>query len=136
MLFVRRIPHAKTQRRKDAKTISCRLFITQVPKMSPDPPDNCDCDRDSNNEVEAMKPGLEQRVLVPLLTQLLPDVRQAKTPRQRSGKSVDDELFQIHPRHSCGKRDEGANCRQQTANENDGLAITRKPAIGKIEVVM
>ena|SRR2546430_17603885 len=86
-LFGRWIPHAKAQKRT-----LCRLFITQVSKMAPDPPDNGDCDHDSDDEVETMKPRLEQRVLVPLLAQLLSGVRQAKTPRERSRESVDDEL--------------------------------------------
>src|SRR5207302_4878295 len=122
-------------RRKDAKQTSCRLFITQVSKMAPDPPDNRDCDHDSDDEVETVKPRLKQRVLVPLLAQLLPGVRQPKTPWERAREGVNDELFQIHPRYARGKRDEGANGRQQAANENDGLAVTGKPAIGKIEVV-
>src|SRR5229473_6129667 len=99
-------------------------------EVSPDPPRDQNHERDSNHEVESVKQGLEHRILVPLLTQLLTDVSEAETPGQRSGKRVDDELLQIHPRDAGWERYEGPNDRKQAARENDDFAKAREPTIG------
>src|SRR5712692_158184 len=101
-----------------------------MPQVTPDPPRDQYHERDSNHEIESMKESLEHRILVPLLAQLLTNVSEAKTPRQRSGKCVDDELFQVHPRDAGRERDECANDRKQAAGEDNDFAEAGKPTIG------
>src|SRR5258707_8746840 len=98
-------------------------------QVSPDPPRNHDHQRDSNHEIESVKKSLKHRILVPLFAQPLTNVSEAETPRQRSGKGVDNELVQIHPRDAGRERDECANDRKQTAGENNGFPKTSEPAI-------
>ena len=50
--------------------------------VSPNPPTHCEDSEDTDDKVESMKPRLERVVLVPLLTQLLADVRESQTPWQ------------------------------------------------------
>jgi hypothetical protein len=78
---------------------------------------------DSNHEVEAMKPGLQRVVLVPLLAELLANVGQSQTPRQRTGKRINHKPLEIHARHAGGKRYEGADGRQETADKDDDFAV-------------
>src|SRR2546425_12651143 len=104
--------------------------------MPPHPPNNCEHDQDSDHEIELMKKCLEARIFVPALTKLLTDIRQAKAPRQRPGECVDDEFLQVHARDAGGKRDEGANRRQEATDEDDDLAKPIEPAIGEIQIVM
>ena len=49
--------------------------------VAPDPPDDEERAGDADEEVEAVKPGFECVVFVPLLAQFLAHVRQTKTPR-------------------------------------------------------
>jgi hypothetical protein len=50
--------------------------------VTPDPPGDCKYEHDSYYKIEAMEPGLESIVLVPLLAQLLANVRETETPWQ------------------------------------------------------
>src|SRR5712692_8660860 len=113
-----------------------RVVRFEVSQVSPDPPRNQDYERDSNHEIEPVKQSLERRILVPTLAQLLTNVSEAETPWQRSGKRIDDELLQIHPRDTGRKRDECANDGQQTAGKDNDFAKAREPAIGKIQIVV
>src|SRR5258705_10377303 len=104
-------------------------------QVTPDPPRHQKDERDSNHEIKPVEKGLEHRILVPLFAKLLTDVSEAETPRQRSRKSIDDELLQIHPRNSGGERYERANDRKQTAGENDGFPKAREPTIGQVQIM-
>src|SRR5881398_1113512 len=104
-------------------------------QVAPDPPRTQDHERDSNHEIESVKESLEHRILVPFFAQLLTNISEAKTPRQRSRKGVNDKLFQIHPRDAGRERYERANGRKQAAGENDGFPKTSEPAIGYIQIV-
>ncbi len=112
------------------------LSISQLPDVSPDPPGNRQNADDADYEVKAMKQGPERFVFVPLFAELLAHIGQTQAPWQRPGKRVQDKARPIHPRDARGKCNESADDGQQAAGENDQLAVTSKPTISKIEIVM
>lgn len=100
--------------------------------VSPNPPSDGEDAEDADDEVEAMKPCLESIVLVPLLAEQLSDVSQADAPRQRARESVDHKAREVHARNARRKGYEGANRREQAADEDDDFAVTREPAIREV----
>src|SRR5438552_13786428 len=104
-------------------------------QVTPDPPRNHDHKRDSNHEIESVKESLKHRILVPFLAQLLTNIGEAETPRQRSGKRVDDVLFQIHPRDAGRERYKRANDWKQAAGEHNSFPKTSEPVIGQIQIM-
>src|SRR2546423_4398426 len=65
------------------------LLRARVLEVTPDPPGRAREDDDADEEVEAVEPGLERLVLVPLLAEHLADVGEAEAPRQRAEEGVD-----------------------------------------------
>src|ERR1044072_1912544 len=110
--------------------------FTRMPHMPPDPPNNGHHQQDADYEIKSMEQGLKPRILVPALAQLLAHIGQAKAPRKRSRKRVDNKFLQIHAGDAGGERDESANSRKQTAHKNESLAESREPPIGKIQIMM
>lgn len=117
------------------KMLTVSFVFAQVSYVTPDPPASQQHADDGNHEVETMKPRFERVVLVPLLTEYLAHIRETKAPRKGSGKRINNEALQVHPRDAGGKSDEGADGGKQTADKNDNLAVVSKPAIGHVEVV-
>src|SRR5262245_15797283 len=103
--------------------------------VPPNPPSCGQHNHYADHKVESMKKRLQTRVFVPLLAELLADVRKAETPRERTGKCVNDKLLQVHARDACRKSNECANCRQQAADEHDDFAKPIEPTIGEIQIV-
>src|SRR5215217_2342030 len=77
-------------------------------EVSPDPPD-CGEEYDgADEEVEAVEPGLQGLVLVPLLAEHLADVREAEAPGERAQESIGGEARHVHARDARGEGYEGA----------------------------
>src|SRR5215510_12295989 len=98
--------------------------------MSPNPPTGAD------HKIKPVKQTLQARIFVPLLAELLPNIRQANAPRQRAGERVDDKTRYVHSRYAGRKSYEGANSRQQPAGEHNDLSVLGEPAISQIEIAM
>src|SRR5437763_13948645 len=91
------------QRAACLRACSSLLLRARVLEVTPDPPGRAREDDDADEEVEAVEPGLERFVLVPLLAEHLADVGEAEAPRQRAEEGVDGEARQVHARHSRGE---------------------------------
>ena len=112
-----------------------QAIFAEVFDVAPNPPGSEQHSDNSDNEVEAMKPGLERVVLVPLLAEFLPDVGQAEAPGERTGECIDDESFQIHSGHAGWKRNKRADGGQQSTNKDNNLTVVGKPPVCQIEIM-
>jgi len=108
----------------------------RVSDVTPNPPRESENEKNSDDEIEAMKERFQCLVLVPLLAKFLPDVGQPQTPWKRSGESVDHKALQVHARDARRKSYESAYDRKQAAGENNRLDVFGKPTVCNIKIVM
>src|SRR5215469_2523961 len=104
--------------------------------VRPDEVGHPEQDDQQDQRIEAMEPHLQARIGLPLLAQLHADISQGKAPRPRADESVDVELQAIHTRDAGGKRDEGANHREQTCDEYRDCSAAFEEAVGDGELAM
>src|SRR5215471_2029901 len=100
--------------------------------MPSDPPRRADKSHDHDQKVEAVKPGFQRIVLVPLLAELSSDQGQTQTPWQRAQEGIHYELGQVHSSDSSRERNKGANDGQQPAREHNDLAVAAEPAVRQV----
>lgn len=112
------------------------IRLLEAVEMRPHKPDDRRYQGKLNDQVKTMKRLFKARVGVPLFAELHAGIGQAKAPRPRSNKGVDVKAELRHARDAGGKRDEGADYRQEAPQKNGDGAVLLKEARHAIEVVV
>src|SRR5947207_2360344 len=86
-------------------------------QMRPHVPNGAADDDSDDNAVETMHEGLEAGIGVPALSELLANIGESIAPGPGAQERIELELSLRHARDACGERDEGADHRQQPADD-------------------
>src|SRR5437764_7020358 len=105
-------------------------------QMRPHVPNGAADDDGDDYAVETMHEGLEAGIGVPALSELLADIGESIAPGPGAQERIELELSLRHARDACGERDEGADHRQQPADEDGDAAEAPEEPLDHLELAL